>query len=615
MSQPPQPPNEGFGAPQDPPPGGFGAPQEPGYGYPQTPAAGQPATPQPPAGAPATPPPPAGPPSSPPPGRPGYGYPQQQPPGQVYPTPAPGQQVGYGQQPGQQPYGAPQQPYGGYQQPGTVPMGGMPGGGGSGGRKKISAQAMIIIAAVVAIALIIGGGIFIAAQDDGEGGKKDESKQGQTDGGTKGGDGEDGPQGGAGVGKEKKPAGQSQALFNVPSPEVKGDSSVTVKGSWLTEKTYAKSGMYEVSGYQPDTGKKLWTIPLDGEICAASEHISPDGITAVLAKSGKPSAKDKYPSCTEIVAIDVDNGRKLWQENAKPVDEELRFSQVTVGGNLVAAGGTSGGAAWDIKTGGLKWEPRAGDKCKDQGYGGGKILVAITRCGTDFREAPRKVQPLDDNGKPISSYTLPSGIQWAHIPSTDPLVVAVDSTDQHKGPTDYFAIDAKTGKLRSKVAVDPSEIMSRCDATNVEPCRQMAVGNDRLYLATREHEGGSKSSRTNEIIAYDLTTGKPTGQKADAGDRYSIFPLRMDGENIIAYKHPPYDKGGQVVSIDGKSFKQTVFLENPADESVRDAETSFSTLHAEYLYGNGRLFIADVYASRSRSTTRKDYLIVALGVK
>ncbi|MFI6940282.1 PQQ-binding-like beta-propeller repeat protein [Streptomyces sp. NPDC050418] len=614
MSQPPQPPNEGFGAPQDPPPGGFGAPQDPppgGFGAPQDPGYGYPQTPPPPSGQPATPPPPAGPPSTPPPGQPGYGYPQAPAPGQVYPTPAPGQQIGYGAPAGQpqpgQPYGAqPQQPYGTYQQPGAVPG----GPAGNGGGKKLNTQMMIIIAAVVAIALIIGGGVFIATKDDG--GKKDESKQGQTDGGTKGGEGE---QGGGGGGKEKKPAGDSQVLFNVPAPEVKGDDSITVKGSWLTEKTYAKVGMYEIVGYAPDSGEKLWTIPLDGEVCSSSPHVSEDGITAVLFQEGKPTKSDKYKPCTQVAAIDVDNGKKLWQEGAKNADTDMNLSQVTVGGNLVGASSASGGAAWDLKTGGIKWQPRASDKCQDQGYGGGKTLVAISRCGADFDDAPRKVQPLDDEGKPISSFTLPSGIKWAAIASTDPLVVAVDSTGESKGPTDYFSIDAKTGKMRAKIAVNPEEIMSDCDATNAEPCSQLAVGKDQLFLATEEHEGSSEYGRTNEIVSYDLATGKPTGKKADAGDKYSIFPLRMDGDNVIAYKIPPYDKGGQIVSIDGKSFKQTVFLENPSDEAVRDAETSFSTSHAEYRYANGKLFISDVYASKPLSSDDTNYLVVALGVK
>ncbi|MBC9716808.1 PQQ-binding-like beta-propeller repeat protein [Streptomyces sp. TRM66268-LWL] len=632
MSQPPQPPNEapqdpppGFGAPQDPPPGGFGAPQEPGYGYPQTPP--------PPAGQPATPPPPAGPPSTPP-GQPGYGYPQAPgqgappaqpgygtpaPGGQVYPTPTPGQQIGYGQQPGQQqPYGTqqqpygypqqPQQPYGTYQQPGTAPMG-APGGGGG---KKLNTQMMIIIAAVVAVALIIGAGVFLASGDDG--GKKDESKQGQTDGG-KGGGGEEGK--GGTSGKEKKPADvKARSLFNVPAPVVKDDDSIVTSGSWLTEKTYAKSGVNEIVGYDPASGEKLWTIPLTGPVCAGSEHVTADGLTAVLFQGGKPTKERSHMGCSEVAAIDLDNGQKLWQKTSKAGDTKVNFDEVTVGNGLVAAGGTSGGSAWEIESGNAKWEPRAGDQCKDNGYAGGETaLVALSRCGADFDTAKLKVQPLDKDGKPISSYTLPPGIQWGSIASASPLVAAVDSTDESKGPTDYFVIDEKTGKLRSKISVDPDNYLRTCDATEVAQCRNIAVGNDHLYLATREHEGSGEYGMTNEIVSFSLATGKEGGQKADAGDKYSMFPLRMDGGNIIAYKVPPYDKGGQIVSIDGKTFEQTVFLENPSDEAVRDAETSFSSSHAEYRYANGRLYISDVYASKPLSSDDKNYLVVAFGAE
>ena len=53
-----------------------------------------------------------------------------------------------------------------------------------------------------------------------------------------------------------------------------------------------------------------------------------------------------------------------------------------------------------------------------------------------------------------------------------------------------------------------------------------------------------------------------------------MYPLRMDGTNVIAYKDAPYDKGSQIVTIDGGSLKSTLLLENPSDRSVRDAVTS-----------------------------------------
>ena len=60
---------------------------------------------------------------------------------------------------------------------------------------------------------------------------------------------------------------------------------------------------------------------------------------------------------------------------------------------------------------------------------------------------------------------------------------------------------------------------------------------------------------------------------------------------MIAYKRPPYDKGGQVVSIDGGSFKETKLLENPDSQSVIRAVSSMVPKTSEMLYGDGRLFL------------------------
>ncbi|MBO0513918.1 hypothetical protein J0695_19245, partial [Streptomyces beijiangensis] len=274
-----------------------------------------------------------------------------------------------------------------------------------------------------------------------------------------------------------------------------------------------------------------------------------------------------------------------------------------------------GGAVWDLATGAQRWAPEPNsENCADRGYGGGKALVAIRGCG-DYSSPQLTVQPLNPvTGKAVSSYALPRGVQYAHIVSTDPLVVAAEvgsGAGAGSGVSDYFSIDAKTGKLRSRIAADANKYGGKCDSTNVEGCRYMVVGNDRLYLPTEEHDGGGDTGRVNEILSFDLATGKQTSDKADSGTRYAIYPLRMDGGNLVAYKRPPYDKGGQVVSIDGGTFKQTVLLENPSDKSVRDVETSFSLDGAELRFQNGRLYIADTIlsAESSYSGDEKRYLV------
>ncbi|MFD8521476.1 PQQ-binding-like beta-propeller repeat protein [Streptomyces capillispiralis] len=628
MTQPPPPPNQppqqpGFGPPQDssqqqpaqPPtaPGGPGlhkAP-EPGYGYPQAP--------QTPAGPPQTPP-PAAPPSAP--QGPGYGYPQQP------PTPAGG--YGYpGQQPG--PYGQPQQPYGqqqsygqqppygqpgyGYPQPATMPMPPQPGQPGGG--RKFNAQAAIIVSAVVAIALIVGGGVWYASSSG-----KDDKETTAEGGGTGGKDAKNGGAGGTGGGtsseaKEKAPADPgSKVLFQVPAPKVPKDTtSISTAGSWLTDSVYAKSGIAEVVGYDRAKGTEKWTIDLPGPVCEATGHLTEDNKTAVIHKPAMPT-KDDPQRCTQVTLIDLEAGKEMWSKTAESGTMEISFNNVTLSGGTVAAGSTSGGAAWEIASGKQLWAPKTSDACYDSGYGGGEKLVAVRKCGS-YEQRQLHIQTIDPkSGKVITEYKMDEGIEYAGIVSTEPLVVAADVGDtagDGSGISDFFSIDNKTGKLITRISAPGEEFAARCDIiTRIEKCSGLAVGNGRLYVPTEEHEGGGEYSETNEVVAFDLSTGKQTGQRADAGDGYQLTPLRMDGGNVLAYKRPPYDKGGQIVSIDGASFKQTTLMENPATESVRNVETRMLPEYAEILYGQGGLYMSGVYAS-DYSTSDKEYLVIAFG--
>nr|WSY54292.1 PQQ-like beta-propeller repeat protein [Streptomyces sp. NBC_00886] len=563
--QPPQPP-PGYGYPQASPP------QQPVYGYPQAPQASQP---------------PQGPPQAPP----GYGYPGQQ------PNPYAQQPNPYGQQPG---YGYPGQP--------TVPLHPQPGQPGGGGR-KFGAPAVIIVAAVVAIALIVGGGIWYSSSS----GKKDDDKKSTADASPSDDKGGTGTTSG---GKEKVPADPaSKVLFQVPMPTV--SDTVVTSGSWLTDKVYAKSGSAEVVGYDRDKGTKLWTIKLPGPVCQATKHTTTDGRTAIIYEPAMPTKDKPSHGCSQIAAIDLNAGTKLWTKTADSGDQPISFENVTVSANTVAVGSTDGGAAFDISTGKVLWSPKAAD-CYDAGYGGGTKLVAVRRCGT--YDAPvLHIQTIDPtSGKVISDYKMAQGVEYASIVSTDPLVVAADvgdSAGDGSGISDFFSVDGKTGALRSHISAPGKQYAARCDGiTRVEYCTELAVGNDRLYVPTEEHDGsGDSYSRTNEIVAFDLATGKQTGQRADAGDGYTITPLRMDGSNLLAYKSPPYDKGGQIVSIDGTSFKETKLLENPSTDSARDTETSFLPDYAEILYSEGHLYMSAVYADKPSSSGDKDYLAIAFG--
>ncbi|MFG2501418.1 PQQ-binding-like beta-propeller repeat protein [Streptomyces sp. NPDC048441] len=619
MTQPPQPPNEppqgGFGAPQDPPPGGFGAPQDPppvgfgkapepnqnqnpSYGYPQTPPPAQPPTPPPP-----------------PQGQPTYGYPQApQAPG----TPPPGQPQGYGYpgQPGQAPYGqqqpqyGQQPPYGAYQQPSTMPMAPQPGAPGSGG-SKISGQMKIIIGAVVAIALIVGGGVFYASTS----GKDDtEASSEGSSGGTKGGGGGDekggGEQGPSDPGKEKVPANTSATVsMQLAQPEVPKDDVWSIKGSWLHDGIYAKAGVNKVVGYDSTTGKQVWTLPLAGQTCAGSPEVTKDGIAAVAYEEAKRTKKGDHQTCSQISAIDLKSGTKLWTETIEEGSEAARVEELTISGNTVAAGSSAGGAAFDIANKGKHlWEPTPGDTCQDEGYAGGEQLVAVQKCG-DYDDEKLKIQLLDPtSGKVKWTYPVTPGVDNAKIISTRPVVFGQDTQDiTATGVTDAFSLDDKGG-LRAKISLPDGKYDHNCEVNVVHDCSSMAVGNDKLYVPTRQHDGGGDGySQTNEIVAFSLATGKTTGDRADAGEDGEMFPIRMDGGNILAYKDAGYNKGAQVVSLNGKTLKETKLLETPAAESVGSAISSLVPKSNELLYSDGTLFLGKELISKPYSKDEKEY--------
>ncbi|ATL28363.1 PQQ-binding-like beta-propeller repeat protein [Streptomyces formicae] len=628
MTQPPppqQPPNEppkGFGAPQEPPAGGFGAPQEPpagGFGAPQTPPPAQPPAPQgqPPQApqAPATPP-PAAPPAAPA-GQPTYGYPQApQAPGYGYPgqPTQQGAQPTYGY-PGQQQYQQPQYQQQYQPQPPTMPMQPGPAGDGSGGGKKFSKQMMIVTAAVAAIALIVGGGFWYSSSKKDDTEASSQGSSGGKDGkGGKGGEktGEDGqalPE--QGPAKEKAPADPAAKIVTqLPQPEIPKDQIWNATGSVLTDDVYGKSGINEFNGYDPDTGKKKWSIPLSGMTCAISREVTKDGIVAVVTEEAKRNKKGDYQQCTNVSALDLKSGKKLWTESVESSGMKATFKEVTISGTTIAAGaGTSnGGAAWDV-TGKSLWKPKVG-QCKDVGYAGGDQLVAVRKCGT-YGDEKLKIQLLDPKtGDDKWTYPIAPGVDNAKIISTNPVVFGQDTTEiTATGVTDVFSL-GNNGKLRAKISLEEKKYDHNCEVNKVNDCSSIAVGNDRLYVPTRPHDaGGDSYGQTNEIVSFSLATGKPTSDRADAGES-EIFPIRMDGPNVLAYKSHGYKRGAQVVSLDGKTMKETKLLQTPGSEAVTSAISGMVPQSNELLYGNGHLFLGKKLLSKPFSKDEKEYMAI-----
>lgn len=530
MTQPVPPPDQSPQYPQGPPPQGS-------FGPPQ---GQQPAQGQPPQGQ-----------------TPGFGPPVAPPPG------------GFGPPHPYQPISAPAPP---------------PGAGG----RRSGRRTAIVVSVVAAIALIAGGGVWYVVSSGGGAKDKTAAK----------------PAGDGAAPKYEKPKEKvptdAKAFFTTKAlqPKLpKGETTWKAEGSWLTDKVYAKASVGAIVGVDATSGKGLWSLPKPGESCAGSPDLGKDNIAVVVTGATVHDDKRFKDACTEVTAFDVDTGDKLWTKSITIgyQKEKTAFNQVTISGDTAAVGGLYGGAAFDLRSGKILWEPKQGEKCHDVGYGGGKRLVAVRSCG-EFGSERYQVEVLDPRtGASKVSHKLPDGVTSPSVISAEPVVVAVDSGKiSGSGATDVFAFDERS-KRRTRIALPDDKYLHECGtASIVQDCRGITAGNGKLYAATEERDGTKKYSRTNDIVAFSLATGKTTRERVSSGDSAPIFPIRMDGGDVLVYRGSP---GTQVVSLDGRTLKQEkVLLESTARPSTLPA------LRSEIVFTHNKLFVSsDLLAQYSGS--------------
>ncbi|NGO73346.1 PQQ-binding-like beta-propeller repeat protein, partial [Streptomyces boncukensis] len=468
------------------------------------------------------------------------------------------------------PYG----PYGatGQQQPPMYPAPGAPGGGGGKNNKMIA-----IVAAAVAAVLVAGAGVFFLTRDDDGDDKKDESK----------GNNSQGSQGSQRGGADPKPTStKGDELFSIDDPEVKDYTKVP--GAWATDKVFAKTGLKELLVVDLKTNQQKKPVKLRGEVCGASNGMTKRHEVGLVVRETVSSKA----SCNHMVVVNIETGKIVMDEKMPNAERESSNENVAISGDTVASAWTGGSAAYDIPSGKELWSAKPSN-CRDEGYAGGKHLYAVTRCGTDYDKPQYTVQRLDpkNKGKATWKFKVPKGVKSINIASTDPLVLAVGTSSRSSSVSDLMTV-GEDKALKARIPLD-KKYVSPCYYQGVDSCYNIAVGPDTVYLATKEHSGQADYGRTNEIMALDFNSGNAKW-KAEAGEKRSFIPLRMQGTNLIAYKLPDYQGGGEVVSIEPGKGKQTRLLQLPASRQGSGEQAfniSSSSLRMPLLWEHNRLFL------------------------
>ncbi|MEU9097956.1 PQQ-binding-like beta-propeller repeat protein [Streptomyces sp. NPDC048361] len=445
---------------------------------------------------------------------------------------------------------------------------------------------------VVGIALVLGSStVYVTSGGDGGTGTPVAGASKGAAGGGKGGSG----------GQTAPPS--AKLLFHPFAPKAINDID-DVSGEWLTDKVYAKAGLKDITGYNRTSGAQLWKLPLGTTVCNSTLQSTADGLTVIAYEDENGPKFEGSGPCTELAAFNIATGKMLWHSSTPTIgisadgsgDARLPVVEIAISGGTAAVGaGPAGGAAWDIATGKQLWKPKAGaDNCQDDGYAGGPALVAVRRCG-DYAKPSLTVQTLDPTtGQPLSTYKVSSAFTDMHVLSSKPLVVGGYPGDSSGAKvSDIYSVDEKTGKELAHITIPDEKYAIDCKL-EVGTCLGPFAGGGKLFLPTAEHSNVSPEvpGHTNEYVAFDLATGQPVAGRADAGDGSRLFPIRMDGTNVIALRTPRVYGHGAVVSIDGATMKQTVLMELPNDDKLLTSVlASFIYRGDDLLYDKGRLYI------------------------
>jgi hypothetical protein len=514
----------------------------------------------------------------------GYGQPQppQQPQPQQQPYAAPPQPAYEPQQPyaeplpPQTPYGepavrqpAPPEPAGYPPQPPYPDEQGLvedPGGGPAGNRKLY-----LMVAGIVALVVLIGGGIWLMTSGGG-------SSQ-QASGGA------------GGVGPHNT---QGELRWTVKAPTVSKAQIVSpTPGMWFAGKNVVKQSTTAVTAYDLATGHTAWTVPAPaGHTCQASS----------TAAGGKVAVQ--YGAhCEDLMAVDLSTGKMLWHKPlaaGKAATYVYSNADLAVSGSTVAVAWDDNAAAFDLSNGKQRWKTSAGGSCQDQGFAGGTQMVEVYKCGLSD-DPPYHVRLIDPvTGKAKWTWDAPAGTQVTNVISVDPVVIGLGAGDDLI--TDIWNIDG--GRLHGKITLgktsdDIGKYGIHCPAVQLTPCQNVAVSGDTLYMATHARSSGKQDGAlTNEVAAFDLTTGSPKWLSKSGPQPYDV--VTTIGSTVVAYQEPGYDTPGQIVGINTTTHALATLTTFSADTQKREHDAygpGVTGLDEQYQNGTFAISLTEVDSS------------------
>ncbi|WP_328790132.1 outer membrane protein assembly factor BamB family protein [Streptomyces sp. NBC_00273] len=526
---------------------------------------------------------------------------------------------GYGHLPGppQQGYGFPQEGENPYAQqpayppqPPTVPQQWPAGPGGPGGPGSGSGPAspkknklIVLVAAAVAAAVVLGGVGYVAFS----GGDEDPEPVAQqpTDAKPSGspsvdkGDG-NGDGGGAqtdlNAGRKQ---GEDKALW-LKTTKIDGPGmGVDAAGQWVIGDTVVKSLWRNLTGYSVTDGKEKWTLPFPAQICSVAPQTTAEGRTVVMYRDGE----GENTSCTQLRVVDLKTGKEVW---SKEVPKEGLFDIFTsptlsMIGDTVTVSRGGNASAFKISNGDKLFASPVGDGCNPDSYeaGNGKMIALATCSDEDSTAEVHGIDPV--TGAKGWAYRLPAKFKVTSIYSVNPTVIDIGNEQTKQRSIVVLGPD---GKQTATLAGEGSFAVGCGDTglfRSLATCPSAVVDANTLYLPTAAGTG-----KANEIVAFDLTTGKDKW-RVPAGGKRTLTPLKAVNGQLVAYRKAEEDQGGEVLSIPAAGGAPTALLRHPSGTAA-PIERTFTLPKLDYV--DGRFFISSTHL---RAQGQDEKLLMVFG--
>ncbi|WP_327283781.1 outer membrane protein assembly factor BamB family protein [Streptomyces sp. NBC_01205] len=363
-------------------------------------------------------------------------------------------------------------------------------------------------------------------------------------------------------------------------------------GQWIVGDTVVKSVWKNLTAYGITDGKEKWTIAFPAPVCSVTRQTTAEGKTVVMFKDGDGDSA----TCNQMKQVDLKAGKEGW---TKEVPKEGLFDIMTspslgIIGDTVAVSRSGTASAFKVSTGDKLFGSATAEGCKPDSYVADKgKMIAISTCyDEDMSSEVSDADPV--TGKKTWTFKLPAKYKVGAVYSLDPLVLGIGNEEKKERAIVVLGPD---GKQRATVSGE-GNFATECTNglfRSVEVCNTTAVDANTLYMPTV-----TESGKANEIVAFDLGTGKAKW-RTPAGEGRTITPISAANGQLIAYRKATAEQGGEVVSIPAAGGTPTALLRNPSGTSA-PIESSFYTANLDY--AGGRLFVSQTHL-RAQGTAEK----------